>query len=69
MNHQEIVERRDQLGVEQSAAYEAEQSRIAKELESLQELCGAMGHCWGVRRIGNWAVAGKICVYCDAQQP
>lgn len=46
MNHQDIADRREALHNEKSRALEAEEARLAKEVESLQELCGGMGHIY-----------------------
>jgi hypothetical protein len=63
MTHQEIIDRLEALGRSHSAAHKAELARIEKERESLQELCGGLGHFF---RQGDWPVFGdkRRCVIC-----
>ena len=67
MTHQEIVDRMEALGVESSAAYREAMARINKERESLQELCGGLGHVWGAPPL--WKAGGyRACVVCHAPE-
>lgn len=62
MTHQDIIDRREALGRERSKAYATEQARIAKELASLQELCGGLGHFFA--RSGEFFDPTRRCVFC-----
>ena len=69
MTHQDIIDRMEALGLEHSAAYKAERARIAKERESLQELCGGLGHFWRGSPEAFLAPDLRRCVFCDAAEP
>lgn len=63
MNHQDIADRLAALGREHGEAYQRERARIVKELESLRELCGGVGHIWGVPMVVLFGSA-RACVVC-----
>ena len=69
MNHQDIVDRRESLGTEQSRALQTENARIQRELASLQELCGGMGHIY-VHLKGTWntMMPNRICAACGQDE-
>jgi hypothetical protein len=69
LTHQDIVDRRDQLRTESSKSYAAEQARIQKETEGLQELCGGLGHLYGHPPMGHYAGGSRTCVFCSAIEP
>lgn len=63
MTHQDIIDRMEALGREYGAAYRAEQARISKEKESLQELCGGIGHFFATPQTLHFE-QGRQCVFC-----
>jgi hypothetical protein len=72
MNHQEIADRLDALITETSEAYKRDLARIAKERESLVEMCGSLGHVYKHSRdlIFAGGKGGKLsCCICGANQP
>jgi len=66
ITHQDIIDRREALGREHSAAYKAEQARITKEEASLRELCGGIGHGHFFARDDVLLYPGgrRFCVFC-----
>lgn len=67
ITRQDIVDRRDVLKKEESEAYLREKARIKKETDSLQELCGGMGHVFG--QVPYFSGQKRNCVYCFAEEP
>lgn len=64
MTYQDIIDRRETLNLEHGEAYKAEQARIRKEYESLQELCGALGHFFAKSDAFVFNKGGRQCVFC-----
>jgi len=64
MTHQDVIDRMEGLNREHSKAYEIECARIRKEKESLQELCGGLGHFF--KDDAEWPLnlSGRRCVFC-----
>lgn len=73
ITHQDIVDRIADLASQQFDAWKAEQARIAKERESLQELCGGLGHIFGEPKPfalnpASDAFGGRRCVFCEKRE-
>lgn len=65
VTHQDIVDRMAELGNQQSAALKAATLAIAKERESLQELCAGLGHVFGEGLVWSALTSrGRHCVFC-----
>ena len=66
VTHQDIVDRFAALHREHGKAYALEEARIAKEADSLRELCDGLGH---VHRIGQFSVGSqRYCVFCSSPE-
>ena len=70
ITHQDIIDRLEKLGKENSAAYATELARQRKERASLQELCGGIGHFytksdWPISALGR----DRSCVFCKMDEP
>lgn len=65
---QEIIDRREALGKEYSAAYKRERARIKAEGDSLEELCGGdgQGHFFAKSNTTFSYLVGRQCVFCCA---
>jgi len=61
VNHQDIADRYRSLDDEELAALKAEKARIERERQSLQELCGGMGHIYTKveNLLGDWFTIGS----------
>ena len=68
ITHQDIIDRIEELGREHGAAYKAERARQDKELASLQELCGGIGHFFAKERGGLLLQTGRFCVFCNKRE-
>jgi hypothetical protein len=64
ITHQDIIDRREALGKEYSAAYQRERARIDAEKASLQELCGGLGHFFAEYQGMHSHLYGRQCVFC-----
>ena len=70
ITHQDIIDRLEALGTEDSAAYKAEKARQEKERSSLQELCGGLGHLFAKDKSGFRVLENtRYCVYCYSAEP
>lgn len=71
MTHQDIIDRLEALYREFSKAFAVEQARIKKERESLQELCGGIGHFFAKERglVPSVFPRGRCCLFCDMPEP
>lgn len=68
MTHQDIVDRLQAVTSEQSAAYLTERARVQKDRESLQELCGGIGHVFRLNVAYFSLVPKRTCVFCDCAE-
>lgn len=70
MTRQDIIDRLESLGVEHSVAYKAERARIEKERESLQELCGGLGHFFAKDKAGPLFSCddSRVCIFCAKRE-
>lgn len=70
MTHQEIIDRIEGVTREQAKAWKVVSDRARKEVESLQELCGGLGHIFALSRHGVFDTCeGRRCVFCGAYGP
>lgn len=74
ITHQDIVDRREALHREGRAEVEQVQARVdarvRKELDSLRELCGDIGHVFAQSPFYEFGrKPGRCCVFCMGSEP